>query len=76
VLVDRVVKLGAETWLSLAKWARETRSLDGWQRTVASGIAQAISSKKRPSLKQAIEGEKVLEEARRKGFTPSVPLKS
>jgi hypothetical protein len=67
-VVDRVVKLGAETWLAVSRWARETRSLEGWQRAVASGIARAISGKRRPSVKQATEGEKVLEEARRKGF--------
>jgi hypothetical protein len=55
-------------WLSLAKWARETRSLEGWQSTVASGIARAINSRKRPSAKQAADGESALVEARKKGF--------
>jgi hypothetical protein len=48
--------------------AGKKQSLQGWQATVASGIARAINSRKRPSAKQAAEGERVLEEARKKGF--------
>jgi hypothetical protein len=55
-------------WLALARWARETRSLEGWQRTVASGISRSINSRKRPSANQAEEGERALAEARKKGF--------
>jgi len=62
--------------LSLAKWARETRNLEGWQRTTASGIARTISSKRRPSVKQAAEGEKMLEEAQKKGFKCGVSVKN
>jgi hypothetical protein len=69
--VERVVARGAPTWLALARWGRETQSLQGWQATVASGIARAINSRKRPSAKQAAEGERVLEEARKKGFRPA-----
>jgi hypothetical protein len=71
--VERVIALGAELWLSLAKWGRETRKLEGWQNTVASGIARAINSRKRPSAKQAAHGDNTLAEARKKGFTPAMP---
>jgi hypothetical protein len=66
--IDRVVALGGEVWLSLAKWARETRNLEGTQRTVASTLARTISSNRRPSARQAEEGERALATARKKGF--------
>jgi hypothetical protein len=48
--------------------AETKQSLQDTQATVASGIARAINSRKRPSAKQAAEGERVLQEARKKGF--------
>ncbi len=71
--IDRVVALGADIWLSLARWGRETRGLESWQNTVASGIARAINSRKRPSAKQAADGESALGEARKKGCRLSMP---
>ena len=67
-VIDWVVALGAEVWASLAKWAKETRKLETAQRTIASTLARTINSSRRPSAKQAAEGETVLAAARKKGF--------
>jgi hypothetical protein len=67
-IVDRVIALGGDTWLSLARWAKETRHLEDGERSVASTLARTINSNRRPSIHQAIEGEKALLAARNKGF--------
>jgi hypothetical protein len=71
-VIDRVIALGGDLWLSLAMWARETRNLEVPQRTVASSLARTINSERRPSAKQASEGEVILVAARKKGFRPPV----
>jgi hypothetical protein len=71
-VVKRVVTLGGDLWLSLAKWGRETRKLEAPQRTVASGLARTINSSRRPSARQAAEGELILAAAQKKGFKPPV----
>src|SRR5205085_2146933 len=72
-VIDRVIALGGEVWLSLAKWGRETRNLEPPQRTVASGLARTINSNRRPSPRQAVEGENALDAARKKGFKLPAP---
>jgi hypothetical protein len=66
--IDRVISLGGAAWLSLARWAKETRSLEDGQRSVASTLARTINSSRRPSARQAAEGEIALAAARKKGF--------
>jgi hypothetical protein len=66
--VERVIALGGDTWLSLAKWGRETGQLEDAHRSVASTLARTINSSRRPSERQAVEGEKVLSAARKHGF--------
>jgi hypothetical protein len=71
-IVDRVIALGGDTWLSLARWAKETRHLEDGERTVASTLARTINSNRRPSTHQAIEGENALLVAQKKGFKLAV----
>jgi hypothetical protein len=66
--IDRVIALGGDVWLSLVRWAKETGSLEAAQWTIASLLARKINSSKRPSARQAAEGEEVLATAREKGF--------
>jgi hypothetical protein len=72
-VIDRIVSLGGDLWLSLARWARETRGLEDSQRSVASTLARTINSSRRPSARQANEGEAALVAARKKGFKMPVP---
>src|SRR5262249_14421949 len=41
--IERVVTLGGDLWLSLARWGRETRNLEATHRNVASGLARTIN---------------------------------
>ena len=45
-----------------------TRHLEDAQRAVATALARTINSSRRPSERQAIEGEKALSAAKKKGF--------
>ncbi len=67
-LVNRVVAIGGDTWLSLARWGKETQKLEDAHRSVASTLARTINSSRRPSVHQATEGEKALSIARKHGF--------
>ena len=66
--IERVTLLGGETWTALARWARETNNLEEKQRTLAMSIGRTIGNGKGIAAKRAIEAEKALEEAIRKGF--------
>jgi hypothetical protein len=67
-VIERVTLLGGETWTALAQWARETNHLDEGQRTLAMVIGRAIGSGKGISAKRAIDAERMLKKAVRKGF--------
>ena len=66
--IERVTLLGGETWTALARWARETNNLEEKQRTLAMSIGRTIGGGKGITAKRAVEAEKMLEEAIRKGF--------
>ena len=66
--IERVTLLGADTWAALARWARETNNLDENQRTLAMSIGRTIGNGKGIAAKRAVDAEKALEEAIRKGF--------
>jgi hypothetical protein len=66
--VDRVASIPAQTWFDLAAWAKDTQTLQAWQRSLAFSLGRLASSAKKPSRKQAMHGEKIIEEARKLGF--------
>jgi hypothetical protein len=66
--IERVTLLGGDTWTALARWARETNNLDENQRALAMSIGRTIGNGKGITAKRAVEAEKALEEAVRKGF--------
>jgi len=67
-LVDRMAAVGPEEWFGIAKWAKSTSNLQGWQRKIAFSLGTYAATKRPPSIKQAVQGEKILDEARRLGF--------
>jgi len=71
-VIDRVITMGGDVWLALAKWGKETRHLEDAQRSVASTLAHIINSARRPSERQATDGEKSLAAAKKKGFKPTM----
>ncbi|HOF66918.1 MAG TPA: AIPR family protein [Candidatus Fermentibacter daniensis] len=68
ILVDSVVAVPAEVWYSVAKWSKNTNSLLGWQRRLAFSLGTLSGRTREPSIKQAIQGRKLLLEACRLGF--------
>lgn len=66
--VDRVALVPAQTWFELAAWAKDTQSLQAWQRSLSFSLGRLAGAGKKPSRKQAMHGEKIIEEARSLGF--------
>jgi hypothetical protein len=66
--IDRVAAIPAETWFGLAAWAKDTETLMPWQRGLSFSLGKLAGSGKKPTRKQAIHGEKIIEEARSLGF--------
>lgn len=60
----------AEVWFALSHWAKETQNLQPWQRSLAYSLGRISARHAEPSLKQAIRGLELLEEAHTLGFRP------
>lgn len=66
--MDVVCAVRAEAWKNLSTWAKQTDNLAAWQRGIAFSIGRALESDRKPSVKQAVQGQKILAEATRLGF--------
>lgn len=66
--IARAKAIPADVWFRLANWAKETKNLMPWQRSLAFSMGKVISGKRDPSRKQAEQGMKIYEEATRLGF--------
>jgi hypothetical protein len=66
--VDTVSAAGAEAWFALSRWAKQTENLQPWERSLAFSLGKVVRQGRTPSRKQAVQGERILEEARRLGF--------
>lgn len=64
----RVSAVPSQTWFDLAAWAKDTQSLQPWQRSLSFSLGRAAGNGKPPTRKQAVHGEKILTEARSLGF--------
>ena len=67
-LVEAVGAVPSDVWFAVAKWAKETNTLLGWQRSLAFSLGTLPTRSRKPSIKQATQGRKLLMEARRLGF--------
>ncbi len=68
VHIERVKEIPSETWYAVAKWAKDTNNLAGWQRSLSFSLGRLAAAKREPSAKQAKQGVLILEEAARLGF--------
>ena len=59
--------------LGLSNWAALTENLRPWERSLAYSLGQRAATGREPSLKQAIQGLKALEEAPRLALTSFMP---
>jgi hypothetical protein len=66
--VAKASEIDAETWYRLSNWAKETSSLQGWQRSLAYSLGSLASKGKAPSIKQSRHGLALLDEAGSLGF--------
>lgn len=66
--VARVAAFSAQTWFDLAAWAKDTQTLQPWQRSLSFSLGKLAGSGKPPTRKQAMHGEKIIAEARSLGF--------
>jgi hypothetical protein len=57
-----------EIWFGIAKWAKATDSLAGWQRSIAFSLGKLATQGRAPSRKQAAQAKKIYDEAIRAGF--------
>ncbi len=67
-LIAQISEVPADTWLHLARWAKETSNLQPWQRSLAFSLGRLAANSKSPSYKQANQGMKILQEAEQLGF--------
>ncbi|MFZ2630530.1 MAG: AIPR family protein [Desulfosalsimonadaceae bacterium] len=67
-IIADVMTVDSDKWFAIAQWAKQTDNLYAWQRSIAFGIGQLRAKGRKPSRKQAIQGKRILEEARRLGF--------
>ena len=67
-IIERASSINATTWYALSKWAKETNNFQGWQRSIAFSVGQALARGKKPSYKQSVQAIKVYDEAKDKGF--------
>jgi hypothetical protein len=66
--VELVRSVPSEVWYAVSKWAKETGSLQGWQRSIAYSLGLVGDRQRTPSPKQGVQGCRLLLEARRLGF--------
>ncbi len=67
--LNAIKSVPAATWYSIASWAKETATLQPWQRGLAYSLGDLKERSRVPSMKQAVQGRRILMEAFRLGFT-------
>jgi hypothetical protein len=69
-LIEEMTAVGADGWLALSNWAKETGNLQPWQRKIAYDIGVRIKRGRDPSYKQAVQGKRIVDAAAERGFHP------
>ena len=67
-IIAEIMEVPSEKWFELARWAKETDNLQTWQRSISFSLGKLLARGKTPSRKQAIQGAKIIEEAKSFGF--------
>ena len=67
-IITHASAVEADTWFSLSSWAKETSNLQPWQRGLAFSLGRLTQLDRPPSVKQARQGTRLLDEAKRLGF--------
>lgn len=69
VAVAACLEMEPDGWFAIADWAKQTDSLQPWQRKLAFDIGIRMKRGRPPSAKQAQYGRLIVEEAGRLGFS-------
>ncbi|GAA1225597.1 AIPR family protein [Kitasatospora nipponensis] len=69
--VAEVLEISPEEWTAIERWAKETRSLEPWQRQLASTIGRRLAAGEEIGEAQAAQAIHVRNEAMRVGFSPA-----
>jgi hypothetical protein len=69
-LIAEMAAVGADGWLAVSNWAKETGNLQPWQRKIAYGIGVRMKRGRDPSYKQAVQAKRIIEAAAGRGFDP------
>lgn len=67
-VVTECAAVAPEAWFALSNWAKQTANLQPWQRKLSFDIGTRMARGRPPSVKQALHGKRILDEARRLGF--------
>ena len=67
-IIAEVMKTPSDKWFEIARWAKETDNLQAWQRSISFSIGKLLARGKKPSRKQAFQGKKIVDEAKKLGF--------
>ncbi|ASW54749.1 AIPR family protein [Plantactinospora sp. KBS50] len=66
--IASVMAVPAPEWFAMARWAKETRNLQPWQRQLADTVGRYVNNSWPITEKQATQALRAMEEARRLGF--------
>ena len=69
-VMAELAALSGDVWFSLSNWAKQTSNLNPWERKLAYDIGVRVSRGRPPSPKQGPHAKRILDEARRLGWTP------
>ena len=67
-MIEKVGSVPADHWFQISKWAKETKNLQPWQRSLAFSIGKVLGRSGSVSPKQAKHGLVIMEEATKLGF--------
>ena len=67
-IIAEIMEVPSDKWFELARWAKDTDNLQAWQRSISFSIGKLLARGKTPSRKQAIQGVKIIKEAKSFGF--------
>ncbi|SCG67775.1 AIPR family protein [Micromonospora coxensis] len=66
--VATVTAISAPEWFAVARWAKETRNLQPWQRQLAETVGRYVNNGWPVTDKQASQALRLMDEAKRLGF--------
>jgi hypothetical protein len=69
--ITTAAAIPAEDWFGISSWAKQTDNLRPWQRQIAFSLGKLANQGREPSIKQAVQGMRLLDEAARLGFKRS-----